>query len=317
MNEKIKRAFVFPGQGSQFIGMGKNLFDNFAEAREVFEEVCDSLGFNLTKIIFEGLDSELALTQNTQPALMTVSMAVVRVFNKIAGEDISKLGEFVAGHSLGEYSALCASRSISLRDTASLLKIRGTEMQKACAPGQGAMAAVIGMPLLQLEKILLACREDGVCQVANDNSESQVVISGAVNAIDRAVATIKDLGFKAIKLNVSTPFHSSFMKPAALAMEQALRDIQVKTPNLRFVANVHATEVTDPNDIKKSLVQQVEGSVRWRETIDYFEAQGVNKIVELGAGKVLTGLLKRSSKNFALTNIESTEDIENFLKGIE
>jgi [acyl-carrier-protein] S-malonyltransferase len=314
MTEKINRAFVFPGQGSQFVGMGKELFNNFSIAKEVFEEVSDSLDFNLSKIIFEGPESELTQTQNTQPALMAVSMAVVRVLEKLSGKRLSQLGDFVAGHSLGEYSALCAAGSLSLKDTSFLLKVRGTEMQKACKPGEGGMAAVIGMSLEKLNQVLKACSEEGSCQVANDNSESQIVISGATQAIDRAVATIKDLGFKAIKLNVSAPFHSSFMEPAARQMEQALRDIVINTPELRFVANVHATELRNPSEIKKALVSQVSGSVRWRETIDYFAEQGVNEIVEVGAGKVLTGLLKRSNKAFSLRNLESTIDIEEFLK---
>jgi [acyl-carrier-protein] S-malonyltransferase len=314
MTSKINRAFVFPGQGSQSVGMGKELYDNFVEAKEVFQEVCDSLNFDLTKIILDGPETLLTETQNTQPALMTVSMAVVRVLEKLSGKNLSELGTYAAGHSLGEYSALCAAGSLTLKDTSYLLKIRGTEMQKACRSGEGGMAAVIGMPLENLQEVLKFCREEGPCQVANDNSESQVVISGAMNAIDRAVATIKDLGFKAIKLNVSAPFHSSFMEPAGRKMEEALSNIEVQTPKLKFIANVRASELGNPDDIKKALVEQVSGSVRWRETIDYFEAQGVTEIVELGAGKVLTGLLKRSNKPFTLKNLENIADIEEFLK---
>lgn len=308
------KAFVFPGQGSQFVGMGKDVCEAFAEAKHVFQEVDDALGQNLSKIIFEGPMEDLTLTQNTQPALMAVSVAIMRVIEKQGGKDISKLCSYVAGHSLGEYSALCAAGSISLSDTAKLLRIRGNAMAEAVPAGQGGMAALIGVEFEQADEIAKAASDVGPCQGANDNGGGQVVISGAMAAIDKAIEIAAAKGVKrAIKLPVSAPFHSAMMQPAAEKMREALANVAIKAPLVPLVANVTADIVSEPDNIRKLLVEQVTGMVRWRESVIFLKKQGVTEAVEIGAGKVLAGLVKRIEKEIETSSIQTPQDIESFI----
>ncbi len=313
----MNRAFVFPGQGSQFVGMGKDLYDNFPVARLVFEEVDSSLGDNLSKIIFEGSVESLGMTEKTQPALMAVSVAVVRVIEAETGKKLSDLCNFVAGHSLGEYSALCAVGSISLSDTAKLLKIRGSSMQAACPLGKGAMVAVLGVPVEKLEEIIEGFINVGLCQIANDNSAEQVVASGEAEAVDYLIAVLKDMGKRAIKLNVSAPFHCDLMRPAAEAMQEALATVDIKVPSVSLIANVLAGKVDSSEMIRESLVKQVTGRVRWRETIDLLAKSGVTDVIELGAGKVLSNMAKRGSHGFStVASVGSFEEVREFLKSL-
>ena len=313
----MARALVFPGQGSQAVGMGRELAEAFADARAVFDEVDDALGQKLSKLMFEGPESDLTLTENAQPALMAVSLAVVNVLKKQGGLDIAKAARFVAGHSLGEYSALCAAGTFSLADTARLLKLRGRSMQKAVPVGQGAMAALMGADLEAAQAIAAeAAAETGkVCAAANDNAPGQVVISGDVEAVDRAIAIAATKGFKrAVKLPVSAPFHCPLMQPAADAMAEALAGVTMTVPVVPVVANVIARAISDPAEIRARLVEQVCGAVRWRESMLYIKAEGVDTVVELGSGKVLTGLAKRIDKELAGVSVQTPADIESFLK---
>ena len=313
----MARALVFPGQGSQAVGMGRELAEAFADARAVFDEVDDALGQKLSKLMFEGPESDLTLTENAQPALMAVSLAVVNVLKKQGGLDIAKAARFVAGHSLGEYSALCAAGTFSLADTARLLKLRGRSMQKAVPVGQGAMAALMGADLEAAQAIAAeAAAETGkVCAAANDNAPGQVVISGDVEAVDRAIAIAATKGFKrAVKLPVSAPFHCPLMQPAADAMAEALAGVTMTAPVVPVVANVIARAISDPAEIRARLVEQVCGAVRWRESMLYIKAEGVDTVVELGSGKVLTGLAKRIDKELAGVSVQTPADIESFLK---
>lgn len=296
--------------------MGKDLYDNFNVAREVFEEVDQALNQQLSKIIFEGSADLLTMTENTQPALMATSIAALRVIENETGRKISDLCNFVAGHSLGEYSALCAAGSISLADTARLLRIRGSSMQSACPAGIGGMAAIIGLPIKDLEMIVKTCPA-GTASIANDNSLEQIVISGEMDAIDYIVGLMKDLGKKGIKLNVSAPFHSALMEPAARRMREALNEVTISKPSVPLVANVLADLVSEPDAIRDCLVEQVTGRVRWRETIDFLHAKGVNDIIEVGAGKVLSNMAKRSPHGFSsAASIGSCTDIEEFVKSL-
>lgn len=313
----MARALVFPGQGSQAVGMGRELAEAFADARAVFDEVDDALGQKLSKLMFEGPESDLTLTENAQPALMAVSLAVVNVLKKQGGLDIAKAARFVAGHSLGEYSALCAAGTFSLADTARLLKLRGRSMQKAVPVGQGAMAALMGADLEAAQAIAAeAASETGkVCAAANDNAPGQVVISGDAVAVDRAIAIAASKGFKrAVKLPVSAPFHCPLMQPAADAMAEALAGVTMTAPVVPVVANVIARAISDPDEIRARLVEQVCGVVRWRESMLYIKAEGVDTLVELGAGKVLTGLAKRIDKELVGVSVQTPADIESFLK---
>ena len=313
----MARALVFPGQGSQAVGMGRELAEAFADARAVFDEVDDALGQKLSKLMFEGPESDITLTENAQPALMAVSLAVVNVLKKQGGLDIAKAARFVAGHSLGEYSALCAAGTFSLADTARLLKLRGRSMQKAVPVGQGAMAALMGADLEAAQAIAAeAAAETGkVCAAANDNAPGQVVISGDVEAVDRAIAIAATKGFKrAVKLPVSAPFHCPLMQPAADAMAEALAGVTMVAPVVPVVANVIARAISEPDEIRARLVEQVCGAVRWRESMLYVKAEGVDTLVELGAGKVLTGLAKRIDKELAGISVQTPADIESFLK---
>ncbi|MEI8393849.1 MAG: ACP S-malonyltransferase [Rhodospirillaceae bacterium] len=313
----MARAFVFPGQGSQAVGMGRELAAAFVEARDVFGEVDEALSQKLSALMFEGPEADLTLTENAQPALMAVSAAVVQVLRKQGGLDFTKTARFVAGHSLGEYSALCAAGSFSLADTARLLKLRGRSMQKAVPVGQGAMAAVLSIDPETLQEIAKeAAVESGkVCAVANDNGPGQVVISGDVVAVDRALAIAATRGFKrSVKLPVSAPFHCRLMAPAADAMAEALAGVSIVAPVVPLVANVVATAVSDPDEIRRLLVEQVTGMVRWRESMLYVRSHDVDTVVELGSGKVLTGLAKRIDKDLAGISVNTPADIENFLK---
>ena len=309
-----KRAFTFPGQGSQAVGMGKDLADAYQEARNVFAEVDDALGQKLSAIMFEGPDETLRLTENAQPALMAVSVAVTRVLES-RGFSLKDNAAYVAGHSLGEYSALAAAGAFSLADAARLLKIRGQAMQQAVPVGQGAMAAILG---LDLETVLRAANdaEDGeICGVANDNAPGQVVISGHVGAVNRAIELLKAAGAKrALPLPVSAPFHCALMRPAADAMEHALNQVTVKSPIVPVVANVLARPITDPEEIKKRLVEQVTSMVRWTECVGWLVKDGgVTQLVELGSGKVLSGLAKRIAPETATVSIGAPADVDAFL----
>ncbi len=311
----MTRAFVFPGQGSQYPGMGKELFENFPAAREVFEEVDEALQQNLSKMIFEGAESDLNLTENTQPALMAVSIAVMRVLEKdmgvLLGQD--KNTAFVAGHSLGEYSALTAAGALSLSDTARLLRIRGQAMQKAVPVGVGAMAAILGLDYEDVAAIAAAASNAEICAAANDNAYGQVVVSGHKQAVEKAVALASEKGAKrAVMLPVSAPFHCALMQPAADVMAEALAAVEMTEPAVPLIANVTASAVTDPAEIKDLLVRQVTGTVRWRESVLYMKDKGVTALVELGAGKVLAGLVKRIDRDMGATAIGSPADLEAF-----
>ena len=316
----MTRAFVFPGQGSQAVGMGRELAEAFEVARHTFEEVDDALNQRLSRLMFEGPEADLTLTENAQPALMAVSIAVLRVLKDQGGLDLSKHAAFVAGHSLGEYSALCAAGAFTVADTARLLKLRGQAMQKAVPVGQGAMAALLGAELEQAQAIAADAAQNPagqneVCTVANDNSSGQVVISGHAEAIDRAILIAAERGLKrTVRLPVSAPFHCPLMQPAADAMAEALAAVTIGAPEVPVVANVTASAVSDPNEIRRLLVEQVTGMVRWRESVLYMKEQGVDTLVELGSGKVLSGLAKRIDKELAGTSVQGPADVESFLK---
>src|SRR4051794_26426958 len=310
------RAFIFPGQGSQTVGMGAALAEASRTARDVFEEVDQALGQNLFRLMREGPDDELKLTENAQPAIMALSLAVFRVLTKDGGIDLTRAASFVAGHSLGEYSALCAAGSFDLATAAKLLKLRGQAMQAAVPVGVGAMAALLGADLALAQKIADAAAQGEVCTVANDNDPSQVVISGHKGAIDRAIEIAKDMGAKrAVPLPVSAPFHCPLMQPAAEAMRDALGYVVVEAPTIPLVANVTAEPTNDPDTIRNQLVDQVTGMVRWRESIANMTAAGVEEFVELG-GKVLGSMVKRIAPDPKVTSIVTIEDVEALAKEI-
>ncbi|MBG1232037.1 ACP S-malonyltransferase [Aestuariivirga litoralis] len=303
-------AFVFPGQGSQAVGMGKALADAFPSAKAVFDEVDAALGQKLSTVMWDGPDTELTLTANAQPALMAVSVAVMRVLESEHGITLAKNASFVAGHSLGEYSALAAAGTFSLADTARLLRIRGDAMQAAVPPGQGAMAALLGVDFATAAAIAAEAAQGEVCQAANDNSDGQVVLSGAKAAIDRACEIAKAKGVKrAVILPVSAPFHCALMQPAADAMAEALAKVKINAPVVPVIANVVAGPVTDPAAIKNNLVAQVTGTVRWRECVGFMAAQGVKVFVEAGSGKVLTGLAKKNAPEAVAMAAGSPDEI--------
>lgn len=311
----MSRAFIFPGQGSQFVGMGKDLAMSFVEAREVFEEVDNALSQNLSKMMFEGDESDLNLTENTQPALMAHSLAIAKILRKQGGIKFENVCSFMAGHSLGEYSALTTAGALELAMTAKLLKVRGKAMQKAVPVGIGAMAAILGLNLPEVQAVVKAAKEKGgrevVCQAANDNSDGQVVVSGHAGAVQLAVSLATEAGAKkAIILPVSAPFHCSLMAPAAQEMAYALADTNIRPPFVPVVSNVTAKGVTEPSDIRRLLVDQITGMVRWRESVQWMKEQGVDEMVELGAGKVLAGLVKRIEKDIAVESVGTPEQIE-------
>jgi [acyl-carrier-protein] S-malonyltransferase len=303
-------AFTFPGQGSQAVGMGKALADAHGAARDVFREVDDALGRKLSALIWEGPEAELTLTSNAQPALMAVSLAVVAVLKAEHGITAANTATFVAGHSLGEYSALAAAGTFSIADTARLLRIRGDAMQKATPVGVGAMAAILGLDFADVDAVAREAAKGDVCQAANDNSAGQVVISGHKAAVDRACELAKAKGAKrAILLPVSAPFHCALMQPAADAMAEALANVTMNAPSVPVIANVLAGPITDPAEIRKRLVEQVTGTVRWRECVGVMAAHGVHLFCELGAGKVLTGLLKKNAPDAQGLAIGTPEDV--------
>ena len=311
-------ALTFPGQGSQLVGMGKDLADTFPAAREIFDRVDAALSQKLSAIIFEGPEADLTLTTNAQPALMATSLAALAALKAACGFDVARDAAFVAGHSLGEYSALCAAGALSLEDTARLLRIRGDAMQKAVPAGQGAMAAILGLEFPQVSMITLEAQsalylQGAICEAANDNGGGQVVISGTREAVERAMEMAKKAGAKrAILLPVSAPFHCSLMQPAAEAMAAALKNVVIATPVVSVIANVTADAVTDPEAIRENLVRQVTGVVRWRESVATMTAKGVDRFLEIGAGKVLSGLAKRLAPNATTATIGTPADISAF-----
>ena len=313
----MTRAFIFPGQGSQAVGMGKALAEAFAAAREVFQEVDDALNQKLSKLMWEGPDDELLLTENAQPAIMAASLAIIRVMQRDASFDLAKHARLVAGHSLGEYTALCAAGAFTLSDTARLLKARGQAMQTAVPVGLGAMSALLGAEIDQAEALAKECAEatGGVCVVANDNAPGQVVISGSKAAIDKAPDFAKIKGIKrAMALNVSAPFHCPLMQPAADKMGEALALVTIRPLAVPVVANVTATETAEPETIRRLLVEQVTARVRWRESVLAFRGYGVTTTVEAGGAKVLTGMVKRIDKELATVTLDTPADIEAFVK---
>lgn len=308
-------AFIFPGQGSQSVGMGADLAAAFPSARAVFEEVDDALGEKLSKTIFEGPMEALTSTENTQPALMAVSMAVLRVLEEQGGMDLTGKATLLAGHSLGEYAALAAGRAFGVADAARLLRTRGLAMQKAVPAGEGGMAALIGATLAQTQEICENAAQGGVLEVANDNGGGQIVISGTMAAIDNAIALAKEMKIKrAVKLPVSAPFHCSLMRPAEEVMAEALAKADIAAPIVPVIANVTADKVTDPEAIRQALTQQVTGRVRWRESVEAMTGMGVDTFVEIGAGKVLSGLVRRIDPEVATSSVSTPADIEAFLK---
>jgi [acyl-carrier-protein] S-malonyltransferase len=311
----MSRAFVFPGQGSQAVGMGRQLSEALPTARLVFQEVDEALKQNLSRLMFQGPEEELILTENAQPALMALSMAILRVLEIDCGVDLVKDCRFVAGHSLGEYSALCGAGAMSLEVTAKLLKNRGQAMQRAVPVGQGAMAALLGLDLAEAQQVAVDAAEGEVCDFANDNAPGQVVVSGNKAAVERAVELAKERGARRpMLLPVSAPFHCALMAPAAEAMAQALSEIEMAPPRVPLVANVTAEAVSDPQRISDLLVRQVTATVRWRESVLYMKDQGVSELVEIGAGRVLTTMLKRIDRDIAGQALNAPDDIDGFMK---
>lgn len=307
-------ALVFPGQGSQSVGMGRTLYDSFDASRAVFDEVDEALGEKLSELIFEGPEDRLTLTENAQPALMAVSMAAIRA---LEAEGFSvETAAYVAGHSLGEYSALAAVSALSIGQTAKLLRIRGNAMQEAVPSGAGSMAAIIGLDAEAVAKLCEDAAEGEVCEPANDNGGGQIVISGNAAAIDRAIALAQERGAKrALPLSVSAPFHCRLMQPAADRMAEALADAEILVPRVPVVTNVTAGPTSEPAEIRERLVRQVTGQVRWRESIEWLAANGVNSLVEIGSGKVLTGLARRIDRSLEGRAIGTADDVRAFTAG--
>lgn len=311
----MKTAMIFPGQGSQYVGMGKELYDAFAAAREVYDEVDDALSQRLSQLMFSGPEEGLTLTENAQPAIMAVSLAAARVLEKEAGLTIAATASYVAGHSLGEYSALAAAGSFTLADTARLLKLRGQAMQRAVPAGVGAMAALLGLDAGVAVEIAAEAAQGDVCALANDNAPGQAVISGHAAAVERAIVLAKARGAKrAVMLSVSAPFHCELMLPAAEVMRSALDNTPMRVPLVPLIANVSAAPEFEMSRLRALLVAQVAGRVRWRESMEFLKSQGVARVIELGAGKVLTGLSKRIAPEMDAWNISQPQDLEAFTK---
>lgn len=310
----MSRALVFPGQGSQSVGMGRALAEAFPAARHLLQEVEEALSQNLSRLMFEGPEDQLVLTENAQPAIMAVSLAVIRVLEAEAGIEVAETA-FVAGHSVGEYSALAAARALSVADTARLLQLRGRSMQRAVAAGDGAMAVLIGLDLAQAQAVAEAAAGDQVCACANDNAPGQVVVSGHQAAVARAVEIAAGRGARrSLMLPVSAPFHCDLMAPAAEAMHEALQDTRMRPPVVPLVANVTASAVDDPAAIRGFLVEQVTTMVRWRESVLYMRDQGVDGFVECGAGRVVTGLVRRIDRDLDGVSLQGPEDIDAFVE---
>ena len=302
---------AFPGQGSQKIGMGKIFYENFVTAKNVFEEVDDTLNFKLSKLIFDGDISELSLTSNTQPALMAVSIAILRVFLEEYKIIINQIFKFVCGHSLGEFTALCAANVLTLKDTSNLLKIRGQSMQEAVPNGEGSMAALISSDFSKLDNLLNMVKKIGVCEIANHNSSEQIVVSGHTKAVQELVNNSAKFSIKrAVLLNVSAPFHCSLMMPAQIKLENELKQITFNDPDLPIICNYTAVAENNPLKLKENIIKQVTNKVRWKETMEYALDNKINKVIECGSGKVLSGLFKRFSKDFNVYNIETIEDLK-------
>jgi [acyl-carrier-protein] S-malonyltransferase len=314
----MTRAFLFPGQGSQAVGMGKSLADAFACARAVFAEVDEALSQKLSRIIWEGPEETLTLTENAQPAIMAASMAVIAILKQEGGLDLARHARLVAGHSLGEYSALCAAGAFTLADAARLLKIRGQAMQSAVPVGEGAMTALIGAEIDVAEAVAKeAAAAGGVCVIANDNAPGQVVVSGSRDALDRVPDIAKAHGVRrAIPLSVSAPFHCSLMQPAAEAMREALANVTIRPPAVPVLANVTAGESAEPDTIRRLLVEQVTGRVRWRESMLALRSLGVDATVEAGGNKILTGMVKRTDKELQIITLDTPAEIEAFAKSL-
>lgn len=307
-------AFTFPGQGSQAVGMGKDLADSFAEARAVFDEVDEALGQKLSEIMWNGTAEELTLTANAQPALMAVSLAAMRAA-EARGLNLAASVAYVAGHSLGEYSALAAAGTLSIGDAARLLRIRGTAMQQAVPVGEGAMAALLGLDYAEAAAVAAEAAQGEVCQAANDNAPGQVVVSGHTAAVERAIEIAKGRGARrAVLLPVSAPFHCALMQPAAEAMASAFESVTFNAPAVPLVANVLASPTSDPDEIRRRLVEQVTGTVRWRESIEWMASAGVDTAYEIGTGKVLTGMVKRISKDMTGIAVNTPDDIAALLE---
>jgi [acyl-carrier-protein] S-malonyltransferase len=316
----MKRAFVFPGQGSQAVGMGRALAATYAPARRLFEEVDDALSQNLSHLMFEGPESELTLTENAQPALMAASLAVIEVLEIEGGLRLTRDTAFVAGHSLGEYSALTAARALSVGDGARLVRLRGRAMQQAVPVGEGAMAAVLGLDIDEVRAVAAEASRGGighaeVCTVANDNAPGQIVVSGHRSAVDRAIAIARERGARrSIALPVSAPFHSPLMAPAAEVMAEALGRVELQTPVVPLVANVSGAPTRDPAAIRRGLVEQVTAMVRWRESMMFLKAAGVEEVVEIGSGRVLAGLAKRIDAGFSARSVGTAAEVEALMK---
>ena len=305
---------VFPGQGSQKIGMGKKLSESFPEAKEVFDEVNDALNLNLTKIMWEGSDTEISLTTNAQPALMACGVAAFRVLSKLKDKNLKQLADYISGHSLGEYTAMTVSQVFSLKECSVLLRLRGDAMQQAVPVDKGAMAALIGVNINQTIEIIEKAQIYGICDIGNDNADGQIVISGDAKAVENAIEIAKSNGAKrAILLPVSAPFHCRLMQPASEIMQEALNNLKFNAPLIPVVSNITALPHTDPLTLRKNLIDQVTGTVRWRETMEFAKNQGVQKITELGSGKVLTGIAKRMIKDISSESFENPEDFDSLL----
>ncbi|MDX1402581.1 MAG: ACP S-malonyltransferase [Kiloniellales bacterium] len=311
----MERVFVFPGQGSQSVGMGQALASGFPVAKHLFEEVDDALGQHLSRIMAEGPAETLTLTENAQPALMAVSLATVRVLESEGGFMLHEKARFVAGHSLGEYSALAAARAIEVSEAAKLLKLRGQAMQEAVPVGEGAMAALLGLEMEAVREIAESASDgEEICAPANDNAPGQIVVSGSKAAVERAVALAKEKGAKrALLLDVSAPFHCRLMAPAADRMADALAAVNLRSPNLPLVSNVEASAVNDPDRLRRLLVEQVTGMVRWRESVLFMREEGIEELVELGTGKVLSGLARRIDRDLSARNAGTPEEVEALL----
>jgi [acyl-carrier-protein] S-malonyltransferase len=312
----MMRAFIFPGQGSQAVGMGRALAEAFSPAREVFEEVDEALSQKLSRLMWEGPESDLTLTENAQPAIMAASLALMRVLEREAGLDLARHARVAAGHSLGEYSALAAVGALTMCDTARLLKVRGRAMQEAVPVGQGAMSALLGIDIAGAEEAAReAAAQGGVCVVANDNAPGQVVISGTAEAVERAGEIARQKGAKrAMKLAVSAPFHCELMQPAAEKMREALALVTIRPPRAPIMANVTAAEISEPETIRNLLVEQITHRVRWRETVLSFRHLGVDTTVEAGGNRVLTGMVKRIDQDLAMIALDKPDDLEAFAK---